>query len=319
MSIARRVLWRGGAWIGRAVRLSLGAGLVVFCFGLILAKVSYARATDAALDLGDEIRELGDARVSGALPGDVYQVALNGQPFDSSNVSTSRPLHEVLDYFQERCTTNGDGLGGELARLAKTVRELPRTTGHAGFVVVRKESEGRGFVFCMGADHDLSTKDKAGRLRAVAESGDFGRLGDMRYVSVRSDAAGSSIAALWTHGTFNVNAMFPTVGDSPGEDIGRVPRADGTRRLLTATIVGAPFGLNAYEFRGSSTEGLAATDAKLIGAGWKRAAVPEAVHSPSRFYSLGNALDVSVTVREARAGKSDIAYAVSRGLGVVAR
>ncbi len=71
--------------------------------------------------------------------------------------------------------------------------------------------------------------------------------------------------------------------------------------------------------QGRPDAALAAVDAKLVGAGWKPFSIPDSVPKASRFYSLGNAMDVAVTARGIRGGKSNVAYMVSRGVGTVSR
>jgi len=305
--------------LARGLRVSLGLVFVAACFGVIAVRATYARAADAGLDFGEELRQMTERNLSGDLTGEVYQLAVNGQPFDSSNIATSRPMREVLDYFQDQCTNNGDGLGDSLQHLRRTVRELPRTAGHPGFMIVRKDAEDRGFVFCMGADHELSTKEKIERINLLASTGDLGQVGDVRYVAVAKDPGGSSTTSMWTHGTFNINAMFPKSGDAPGEDLGAVPRPAGSRRILTGLIVGAPFGVNAYEFPGAPKAAMAAVDSKLAATGWKAVSIPDMNTKGARFYSLGNAMDVVVTARGMRGGRSNVAYMVSRGVGTVSR
>jgi hypothetical protein len=299
--------------------MSLGLSFVAAGFGVVLVHSAYARAADVGLDLGDELRHMEEGHLSGDVSGEVYQLAVNGQSFQSNNQATSRPLHALLDYFQEQCSTNGDGLADGLEHLTSTLRDLPKVSGHPGFMILRKEAEDRGFIFCMGTDHELTMGEKISKMRQVAATGDLGQIGDIRYVSIMSDPGGSTVASLWTHGTLNIGAMFPRGADAPGEDIGAVPRPDGARRILTGSVIGAPFGVNAYEVPGAPAQVMASVETKLLAAGWQPAPIPDAIHVATRFYSLPGALDLAVVARGDRGGKSDVAYLVSRAIQTVSR
>jgi hypothetical protein len=311
---------RAGAWVGRAFRMGLGVIAVGGALGLVAVRVSYARAADVGLNFGEELRSLGEGRLSGEVANDEkYELSLNGQPFDTITRSTTRPMGEVLQYFQDECTNDATGLSDKFNNLGETLDGLPRASGIPGYVIVRKDADERSFVFCLAPDHELDAKEKILRLRSVADFGDLGRLGDIRYVSVVSEPGGSTATAVWTHGSFNVNAMFPKVGDAPGEDLAGIPRPDGARRVLTGHIVGAPFGVNVYEASGTPTATLGALDAKLVGGGWKRVEMPEEIHAKARFYSFGNGMDIVVAARHGHAGVTDVSYMVSRAIGTVTR
>jgi hypothetical protein len=320
MSTAKRLVWRaGGAWVARGLRVTLATSLVLVAFGLVAVRVSYARATDAGMNFGDELRQIGEHHLSGDLSTDAYKVSINGQTIDASSAETKRPMHEVLDYFQAQCNEDAQGLSDRLTHLQATVGAMPSTAGIPGFMTVRREQQDRGFVFCMAADHKVSTQEQLRRIKSLGSSGDFGRIGDVRYVSVRIDGDRSNVVAAWTHGKFDVRTMFPKEGDAPGEDFGNVPRPEGGRRILTGTVAGAPFGVNAYEVSGAPTEAMTAVDAKLISAGWKLTTVPAGVPQVSRFYSLGNTMDVGVSATATHRGQSDVSYIVSRSVGSVSR
>jgi hypothetical protein len=318
-STAQRIRGRAGAWLGRALRVSLGLVAVGGATGLIAVRVSYAQAADAGLNFGEELRQLGEGHLTGSMASEVYELSLNGQPFDTVTTSTRRPMKEVLDYFQDECKNDSSGLGDGLAHLSETLQNLPRSTGVPGHVVVRKTATDRSFVFCMAPDHELSLKERFARLQKVSQTGDFGHLGDVRYVSVMKDGDGSTVTSVWTHGSLNVNTMFPKVGDSPGEDLGAVPRPDGARRILTGHIVGAPYGVNVFEVPGVPGATLGGLDAKLVKAGWKPVELPDEIHSTSRFYSLGSAMDIAVVARQGSGGNTDVSYMVSSAVGTVSR
>jgi hypothetical protein len=319
MSSARQLVQKGGFWLRRTVRVALATVLVLVIFAFVAARISYARVTDGLLDFGEELRRTSGQNINAEHQGDLYEIVLNGQPLDSANASTRHSMHEVLDYFQSQCKDNANGLSDTFANLPKSVDGLPLGKGSEGFFTVRREQENRGFVFCMAADKKLSNAEMIMRLRRAGTTGDFGLIGDVRYVTVYKEENGARVFTAWTHGTFNVYSMFPKTGDAPGEDFGGVPRPDGGRRILSATVTGAPFGANAYEVPGAPTDVAKGLDTKLVAAGWKLVPTAPGVPNDTQFYSLGNAVDVGVNARKAHGDTTHVSYIVSRGIGSVSR
>ena len=314
-----RLVWRGTkGWVARSVRVTLATGCVMTAFGLVAVRVSYARATQAGMDFGDQLRQLGDHHLSGDLNGDAYEVLLNGQVINSSSADTSRPVHEVLAYFQAQCNEDAVGLGDKLAHLGPTVSTLSSQAGIPGFMTIRREQEDAGFVFCMATDHELVGPEQLDRIKAAA-SGDLGKIGDIRYVSVRVQGDHTNVVAAWTRGKFDVAAMFPQNRDSPGDDFANVPRPEGSRRILSGTVTGAPFGVNAYEVPGEPDAVMASVDAKLQAAGFKPTSMPDETAKASHFYSLGDVLDIGVNAIATSGGKTNVSYMVSRGVNTVTR
>ena len=198
MSTFQRAWWRtAGRWAGRALRVSVGLAAVAGCAGLVAVRVSYARAAEAGLNFSEELHQLTEQHLSGDVDGESYEIAMNGQPFEASAAGTGRSMAEVLDYFQEQCKTNGDGLGERLSHLSTTLHDLPPAkNGHPGFMVVRKEAEDRSFVFCLGENHELSTPEMLHRMQIFAKTGDLGRIGDLRYITVFKDQGGSMVTSV---------------------------------------------------------------------------------------------------------------------------
>lgn len=59
-----------------------------------------------------------------------------------------------------------------------------------------------------------------------------------RFAYVRGDNEGALLVSLQTATLQELARMFPAHGDVPGEDLPRVPRPAGSRRVLSATAVG---------------------------------------------------------------------------------
>jgi len=320
MAMTRRWSWeKGAAWLKRGLRVSIATSLVLTSFGLVAARMSYARATDAAMNFGDELRSMGVHHLSGDLAADYYEVQLNGQPVASSNAETRHSKHAVLDYLQAECEHDAVALGEKFSHLDRSLSTLTPGKGKAGFLAIRREQDDRGFVFCFAVDGDSSSTETLARIKKAGVTGDVSSIGDVRYASVRQEGKGATVVTMWTHGSFNPLAMFPKTGDAPGEDFGSIPRPEGGRRILSGTVVGAPFGVNSYEVAGGADEVFKGVNDRLLTAGWKPVPVAKGVPLADHFYTLGNVMDVGVDVREVHPGKTDVSYVVSRGVGSVSR
>jgi hypothetical protein len=310
---------RAGVWVlrgvFRVVRLSfVWVGLLV-AFGLVAARISMARASDLGQHFGDELLQIGERHIASDVPEDVYQIGINGQRFRSSNASSHRSMGELLDYFQEECRHHAGGLRDSFAHLDATVATLAPASGTDGALVLRRDSGDRGYVFCVAPDHALSTTEKIRRLRAMSRTGDLTTVGEMRYVAVRDTAKGTDVVTAWTEGSFVLWRMFPPSGDAPGEDFGGVPRPEAARRVFSGSLEKAPFGVNIYEAPGEVPAVLADVESRLSAVGWKRQSGGPDVPETGRFYSLGNSLDLVLSVAPAGHGMARATYVVSRNVG----
>jgi hypothetical protein len=81
---------------------------------------------------------------------------------------------------------------------------------------------------------------------------------------------------MWTEGSFNIPAMFPSEGDAPGSDTARVTRPPESRRVLSAGIEGHPYSLRMYDSERTHAEVLEHYDRYMQASGWNGYALPEA-------------------------------------------
>ena len=238
---------------------------------------------DAALHFGDELLELSSpadgavgagslraGELSGEVAGDVYRMNLNGQTISITSATTDRSPTIVLDYFERECKTRADGLGERFTTLYDTLRDMPSSTGNPGFATLRDERGPKGFVVCFATAGSMSTTEQIRALTDAATSGDLGKIGDVRYVVAESAGGGANVVTAWTHGSFNVRQMFPAEGDAPGKDLPMAPRPEGSRRILTAFVEGAPYGVNVYHLSGSADRAREAVERDLLGKGGRR-------------------------------------------------
>jgi hypothetical protein len=110
-------------------------------------------------------------------------------------------------------------------------------------------------------------------LRKVAETGDLGALGDLRYAYVKAVKGQhkSRVVGVWTDGALNFTRMFPEKGDVPGEESSMIPRPVASRRVFTITSDNAPYGIRRYESTESPDVIYATFDKQMAALGWERA------------------------------------------------
>jgi hypothetical protein len=306
---------RAALWAMRAVRVGLVATAVVASFGFVAFRVGEARAATLGQAFGDELLTVGESRATGELSRDFYKVQLNGQTLYSSNARTPMAMRDVLNYFADQCKTHATGLRETFKDIDGSLAKLDPTTGAPGALIVHKEADDRGYVFCVAPDHGLSMPELIERMGRLDATGDFATVGDMRYVVARKTPNGTRVVTAWTEGTFDVSRMFDPSGDVPGEDFGNVPRPDGARRTVSATIEGGPGGLNGYLVKGTPAEVRAQVDRKLSAAGWRSLPIPAAIKDAPLTYSFGSSLDLVVTTDALGADSTSVGYLVSRSIG----
>jgi hypothetical protein len=314
------MLHKGGSVLGRVMRVLLATLVLLIAFAFVAARITYARATDAGLDFGEELRQMGERNLSGEHKDDLYGIMLNGQLVESTNASSPRSMHELLDYFHAECKTDAVAMADKFANLPRAVSQVEVGKSSEGFLIVRREQDTRGFVFCIGTDGSPTRGERLAQVKSAGTTGELGTLGDIRYVVVYKSESGSRVFAAWTHGSFNLYKMFPKKGDVPGEDLAGIPRPNGGRRILSATVTGAPFGVNAYEVAGADPADVAREiDGKLVSRGWKVVPTAPGVPKDTQFYTLGNTVDVGVNARRVHGDRTQVSYLVSLGMGSVTR
>ncbi len=308
-----------GKWTFRSIRMALASSLVLAAFGAVAVRVNIARASDVGMGFGDQLLAVGEHGASMNLASDVYHVRFNGQTLHSTNTTTHLPMHDVLTYVATQCKEHARGLSDTFQHIDQSLHDLKPTTGEEGALILHREYPTRGFVFCAAPDHSLTLPELMHRLEKAGRSGDFSRVGDIRYVAVEARAGVSHVVTAWTDAPFRFREMFPPEGDVPGEDFGGVPRPDGSRRMLSASVEGAPAGVNSYLAQGSPDEVLAHLETKLLSQGWKTVAMPAAVPAVGKAYTLGSQTDLVVTAKDATEGMTNVGYVVSRSIASVSR
>jgi hypothetical protein len=247
-----------------AVRVGAYFGVVAAVGAVLVAGRARAAVGDAALEVGRELARL-DAT------GPVSRVRLNGELVNVSSAMLDESPKQVLDRFEAECRAHAGTLGEELAHLAETAGKPPSTAGGAAVGVVRKDAGDRGVVACLARDDDASIASTIRGARELLATGDLAKLGRLRYVVAERTrgATRTHVVGAWTDGSFDVRALLPRHdADAPGGDSIAAPRPEGSRRLLAASVEGAPYGVRIYETGGDAGDVLARYDRDAAARGW---------------------------------------------------
>jgi hypothetical protein len=297
---------------GRLLRLlktGLMASVVIGAFGAVALRAGYARANDAALLFGEQLLSM-DQTATGTIDSEAYRLSINLQPVSIASATTLLSQDQVLDYFQHACEEHAGKLDQRFASLRDTVHNLTPSEGAPGYGTVRGMRGSHGFVVCMAPDHALTQEEKFARVKDAAASGDWGKLGDVRYVATEKAGPGTHVVAAWTTGTLRLADMFPKSGDAPGRDWAHAPRPAGARRVMSSFAEGTTYGVNVYEADGAPEVVREGVKRGLESEGWKFLETPKLVPQLGDAYSVGGD-DLVVTVHESRKGKSAVSYVYS--------
>jgi hypothetical protein len=266
------------------------------------------------------------AELGPSLVGEPETISINGQLLMVASRQSPLSVREVLDGFTAHCTKSPDAeralalpvapsaahaAGAASSRRAREqsyFQQLLEVSGKLG--VLRDEREGEGHLVCFAREKERAGLAAVTRdLAELLESGDFSRLGDLRYVTARRHTNGKThVLTVWSEGPLRVGALFPERGDAPGSDMAGVPRLPESTRELCAQAVRHSYALRLYRSARSGPEVLAFYDRELVRTGWQR--VPTKVESGElrpgvfarAFVRDGRALALGVDTRSSEAG-----------------
>jgi len=265
---------RASAW------LSIALG-VVGAFG---ARAAKAEAGNAGLTLGRTLLPLLE------LESEKTSLKLNGEDLFVSSVIVDRSVSSVLDAFEAQCN---DKSGPLADAWPKAARDGFATSKRGGILpslprvdVFRRDSsggsgDGEGVVFCF-VDGSRGHRSFTEAAHEFARDRDLGAFGELRYAyvkGVRDDHGGavtkSRVIATWTGGRFRVGGSDAR-GDAFGSDPEAAPRPPDSKRLLSAALIGTPYGMYAYSSAKTPRQVLGFYDAELGRARWTRIVDPAA-------------------------------------------
>jgi hypothetical protein len=262
-------------WLTYVVRAARVVGFTVVVIVLILAfQVHSVRASaqEQAVTLGAELAQFHDL-VSGA-----HRVVINGETMYVASALSGEDVKTLLDRFQTYCDTRNGGVPADFTRMAPAkAQELRHVLGddwldHWG--VVRDEADGVGTVMCIAQEGQAGVAGVMAKLRATMDGDwDLHALGDFRYIYARKVGEGKTqVLTSMTDGPFHLRRIFGASEneDAPGDDPPAAPRPPGSRRLLSSSVDGLPYGVQVFSTPQSVDEVFSFYRRELPSRGWSQ-------------------------------------------------
>jgi hypothetical protein len=303
----------------RQVRLGAYTLVVFGVLAFVAARSVRADIAEVGLGVGHALAGLED------LTGGAYRILVNGAEVHWASGRTEQDVAAVLDRYEALCETSPSALGAALVDVPRAVEErlppgtIPPANDPARSGVFRAEQDGRGMVACFvrrGGSVGGELDEVRRSLEAIARAGDLASLGRFRYVfAERSARGGTRVITLWSDGSLDVGRMFPASGDAPGTDSSVLPRPSGSRRTLSAAVVGFPAAIRIYESTTPPADLLANASTSLRAAGFEEAAGGRA-GAPHAVWVRKDGAEVFLTA--ARSGERSTLSMVETGGGTVA-
>lgn len=249
-------------WILGSLRV-LGVALAILSVtGAVAARRAEAHFTEVLRGFGEQLAALQGLNLS-STPRSLF---VNGLELRVVTATTTIPVKEALNRFQSLCHSVG-----QVDLPAKVKQKLEASNGSGFFSsagVLRQEGENEGFLGCLDTGERVDGETLLARLTAFGKTGDLKSLGQLRYVLARRRGNQTTLLMFWTEGSTQLKGMFPKTGDAPGRDLLEVPRPEHSRRLLSASEQGQPFGLVFYRVDGRRDAVAAAYRELLRQHGW---------------------------------------------------
>jgi len=228
------------------LRLTAYFGAVALFTSFWLARSLYAAAREDVFSVGHELVGLS------TLTHGAESVSLNGERFHHAVVSSTEPLHQVLDRIEQHCRENPGAAALELDRLAASAprsfeRHAPK--GALRNAVFRDETGTRGVVLCFeGAPSLRQPESLLAAVRSFSQNRDLSAFGRLVYTFAEGgEHERTRVVTLWADTGLDLSTLFPKSGDAPGSDSPVVPRPPEARRTLSASAGGVPFAVRLYE------------------------------------------------------------------------
>jgi len=254
-----RGLLRAGGYV--AV-LSLGLG----AFQL---RQAHAELKNRTLDLGRQMNQLANASHQ-----DVNKLNLNGQVMWMGSSLSHDSAATVLDRYEAECNKNAAQSPASWRQLTQTsekdaAAKSADTAGMNSSGVMRAGSLTEGTVLCfVKTEHSKTSVSEA--FKSLAETGELGAVGDLRYVWAKQSPSGNTtVLTAWTDDHFNLADLVPAEGkEAPGIDLPNLPRPPDSTRLFASQVEGTPFGLNVYRGKQGPAKVISFYDEAMRTRGW---------------------------------------------------
>ncbi len=213
------------------------------------------------------------------------RVEINGESMYLAMGTTRDSVSAALDYYESWCDRRAGHVTESVAQVDQTAfGQLWTQGGRLGprLEMVREGDDSEGYVICVDVgERRLSSGELAQRLRAVVDTGDLSRWGNLRYAYVQRASTGTRILTVATEGPFSLLRMFPAEGDAPGSDTPGLLRHPAMRRVLTAHEDGHGNALGVYSARAPMADVRGWYQREMTRAGWALNEVPRDVQLPA--------------------------------------
>jgi hypothetical protein len=285
-------LRRAGRFLVKSAR---AAAFCAFCLavGLLIAGRSVAgQLGEKGLSLGRDLTPFADLLYG------THKVYFNGETIFLASATSPEDKHAVLDRFEDTCKEHSGGLLEEFDRLPEAKKneyrqKAPMRWGMR-FGMVRRENADEGMVMCFAQNGGGGLKAVVERLTAFAKSGELGALGNLRYAYARkTEKGGSHVLTTFTEGRFNLYRALGRSGEAPGQDPPGVPRPPGSRRMLSVSADGSPYGVQSYQTVQKPAELVAFYRQELPKAGWQKMVADDELFTTAIYQRGGVMLTVS--------------------------
>lgn len=277
-------------------RVAIFLVAVFLVLGAASAHAAYGDMREAALQTGRQLASMGQ------LDAPFHRVLLNGEPIYLSSAMVDESVKEVLDRFEAECISQPGSLPELYKALPKEAKKKLGSDDGAGLGILRTEVDDEGVVACLAQESQGGWSAMQERLARFAQSGDLGEVGDLRYLYVTRQGARTHVLSVWTQGSFRFSNLVAKEGeDAPGSDARDVPRPLNAKRVLTAAVEGAPYGVRIYNSAATSEELRTHYRQELSQYGWTEVSgVAEAVDGGLAFSRAGVDLLVLLQPKQGR-------------------
>jgi hypothetical protein len=287
-------------------RATAFCAFVFLVCSLVAGGVVYGQVGERALSFGHDLIPFADLLYG------THTVRFNGETMYLASAVSEQSKDALLDRFEEACRERSGGLFEEFERLPVAKKEeLQRRAPNLWalrFGAVRREDDSEGFVMCVAQRGGGGIHAVFDRLTHFAHSGELSDLGDLRYAYVRATPTGKShVLTTFTEGPFNVYRVLGRGGEPPGVDPPGAPRMPGTRRVLSVSSDGAPYGVQSYQTDAAPEDVVAFYAGELPKLGWDRLIADDKFYNTAIYERGGSIMSVSA-VQVIAGGKTVITF-----------
>lgn len=290
------------------LRVSAVISVIVALGGALAWRKAAAATLEASARLDPAIEGL-DGMI-----GRPAQILFNGNTFFASARHVARPVEQVVNILEKRCSDFGwdadlpaQGEGG-------LVGSTSGDEGQHSLTMAKNVSDGRSVVVCLTS----STKQRgfanfAERLRHFLKTGDMSRLGELHYfVAKKGSSSGTTLLSVWTRGGLNIRTLLGDGGEAPGSDSSEVSRPADSRKIMQLELADSAYALRSYSSSEAADVVLKQAGDSLSRRGW--IVPPDAAPQPGTFTFMKGGAAILLMASATDWGSSlDIVELGSRG------